>query len=94
MALQGILASFLREPLLDWQREAVAIQGSREAGNTPTANDIGQHSTRKIDATRKKLEGCHPSDVMLGELEASLIYPPDALDAWWRPHACLACCTD
>lgn len=70
MAVQGILGSFLREPLLDWQREAVAIQGTRKvAGNTPASGDIVQHATRKIDATRKKLQGCHPSEVMIGELE-------------------------
>lgn len=69
--LQGILGSFLREPLLDWQREAVAIQGSKKSGNTPAANDIALHSTRKIEATQKKLRGCHPTDVMISELEVS-----------------------
>ncbi|KAK9796984.1 hypothetical protein WJX73_006710 [Symbiochloris irregularis] len=66
--LEGILSAYLREPLLDWQREAVSIHGSR-GGNSASASDISQYSNRKIEATIRKLEGGHPADIMIQDLQ-------------------------
>ena len=56
---QGVLGIFLREPLLEWQREARGMKASSAA-----------YASLKIKLAKRRLAGAHPSDVTVAELEA------------------------
>ena len=54
-AAQGILGVFLREPLLDWQREARVLQGVRrsKAGARPQESEAADaHISQKVRSLR------------------------------------------
>ena len=57
--LQGVLGVFLREPLLDWQKEArmLSTEGAAHAG-------------LKVELAKARLSGSHPAEVTVAELEA------------------------
>eukprot|EP00877_Chromochloris_zofingiensis_P010400 jgi/Chrzof1/5613/Cz16g08340.t1 len=76
--LESILAVFLREPLLEWQKEAVqlsrleaaaaAAKGKSKAAQAGAGSSPSEaHITLKLDFTRRRLAGHHPSGITLGE---------------------------
>ena len=61
---QGILGVFLREPLLDWQREAHVLQGVRRSkgGARPQeAKAADAHISQKVRFLRTSQKFCLPS---------------------------------
>ena len=54
-----MLGIFLREPLLDWQREARGMHASGK-----------DYASLKIRLAKRRLAGSHPSDITIAELEA------------------------
>ena len=57
---QGILGIFLREPLLDWQREARVLQGVRRSKDGESGGGAADaHITKKVvSITRVRLRVC------------------------------------
>ncbi|KAL3131372.1 hypothetical protein ABBQ38_007687 [Trebouxia sp. C0009 RCD-2024] len=85
--LEGIMGVFMREPLLDWQREARVVNAKRSAGAiakdsvsaADTLDPQDMHINLKIDNALQKLSGKHPADIMLLELAAK-----HASSAHWK----------
>ena len=63
-----MLGVFLREPLLDWQKEARSLRSSSAA-----------YASLKVGLAKQRLAGRHPSDVTVAELEAK-----HATKSHWR----------
>ncbi|KAK9867398.1 hypothetical protein WJX84_001490 [Apatococcus fuscideae] len=73
--LLGVMGVFMREPLLDWQRESSVLglqQGSSDGQDTV-------HSL-KVGHAAMKLMGRHPAEVMVGELK-----PKHSKKPSWKP---------
>ncbi|GMH34457.1 hypothetical protein BSKO_02291 [Bryopsis sp. KO-2023] len=68
--IEGIMEAFLREPLLDWQREAQVL--SKIKGKKVAQGDVEHreemHAQLKVEHSKQKLRGKHPVDIMLSEL--------------------------
>ncbi|KAK9813338.1 hypothetical protein WJX73_001242 [Symbiochloris irregularis] len=66
--IEGILGAYLREPLLDWQQEALMLRwATQEFG--PFELVTAQYMTGKAHAVVQKLEGMPPADIMIQELQ-------------------------
>eukprot|EP00884_Botryococcus_braunii_P014588 jgi/Botrbrau1/2312/Bobra.39_1s0001.1 len=81
--IEGITAIFLREPILEWQKEARALQDVGSRGRVPAqvdsaASSENTHISLKVGITQEKLEGRHPSDIMRAELVSKHGGKP-----WW-----------
>ncbi|EEH60179.1 uncharacterized protein MICPUCDRAFT_2423, partial [Micromonas pusilla CCMP1545] len=73
--LRGVMDVFLREPLIDWQREARQVRvkaGKRVAvaGASGLAGDEGAHVELKIAHAWAKLDLCDPAAVTLAQCAA------------------------
>ena len=57
--LQGVMGVFLREPLLDWQKEARILR-----------TEGGVHAGLKVELAKARLSGRHPAAITVAELTA------------------------
>ncbi|KAK9839902.1 hypothetical protein WJX74_000152 [Apatococcus lobatus] len=62
-SLLGVMGVFLREPLLEWQREARTL-GLHEG----SSNNQDGFSSLKVKHAEMKLDGRHPAEIMVREL--------------------------
>ena len=56
---QGVMGVFLREPLLDWQKEARLLRTEGAA-----------HAGLKVELAKARLSGRHPAAITVAELKA------------------------
>ncbi|KAK9832515.1 hypothetical protein WJX81_003666 [Elliptochloris bilobata] len=75
-ALEGILEVYLREPLVEWQREARVLQAMRRKKRDASPAEPGSsvadisHISEKIGVVSRKLAGQHPAEILITELTA------------------------
>ena len=78
---QGILGIFLREPLLDWQREARVLQGVRRSkdGSPPQESGVGAadaHISQKARSPEDThVHSCQISALVALECMMALLSP-------------------
>jgi len=68
---------FVKEPLLDWVKEAKKVQSNQDGGDA-LANDyegameqLAFYPKKKIEIVKNKLTGIHPSKILAKELRDS-----------------------